>query len=337
MQIFQSYQTLNHLHPDLAPAVVGIGNFDGVHCGHQVLIKKVVEYSEKYQLKPSILTFSPHPLRLFKGDQGPQQLYSVPDREQLLQRMGIDFILTQHFDRTFAALSPHDFVKQVLVDAMKAKHVIVGYDFAFGARRSGRHQDLIQIAAQYGVTVDVVEAQTSSVTSAQRPFSSTWIRELITNGEIESATKALGRPYHIRASVSPGLKRGRELGFPTANLKISSEMCPSPSVYAAWIDWGQKPQKAVVSIGSNPTFSEVLRPSSKQQWSVEAHILQPDFDGSVEIYDREVILWFTHRLRSMIRFPNITQLINQIKTDCEAARNVLGQSAQPLWPSIQPE
>lgn len=334
MQIFQSYQNLNHLHPGLAPAVVGIGNFDGVHCGHQVLIDKVVQYASMTHLRPSILTFSPHPLRLFKGDQGPRQLYSIRDREHLLQQMGIDFILTQHFDRVFASLSPHDFVKTVLVDAMKAQHVIVGYDFAFGSKRSGRHQDLIKIAAQYGVSVDVIEAQTSSDSPTERPFSSTWIRELITKGELASATKALGRLYHIRATVSQGLKRGRELGFPTANLKLSSEMCPGPGVYAAWMDWGQNPQRAVVSIGSNPTFSKVHRPSLNQQWSVEAHILQPDFEGHINIYDQEVILWFSHHLRPMIRFSEIDDLITQIQKDCETARHLITQSSQPSWPSF---
>jgi riboflavin kinase / FMN adenylyltransferase len=332
MSLFHSYHDLKEHRIDHESTIVGIGNFDGVHCGHQTLIERVVQSSNTTRRRPSILTFSPHPLRFFKGAQGPRQLYSVMDREDLLSHLGIQLILTQHFTNHFAQLSPHDFVKEVLIDSMHANQIIVGYDFAFGAKRSGRQKDLIEIAGQYGASVEIIEAQTSLDSSLSRPYSSTWIRELVSAGEIGSANKALGRSYHIRALVTQGLQRGRTLGFPTANLKLYSELCPGPGVYAAWLDWGQGPQKSVVSIGSNPTFEKVHRPSMEQEWSVEAHILHPEFSGDIDIYHQEITLWFTHRLRKMIRFATVEDLIAQIKNDCLDTRRVLKQCSQPSWP-----
>lgn len=344
MQFFQSYQDLKKHIKQEKSTVVGIGNFDGVHYGHQALINKVLKLAEQESLQASILTFSPHPLRFFKGDQGPRQVYSLQDRIDLLSHLGIKLILAQDFDLSFASLSPSAFVKDVLIDALKSAHIIVGYDFAFGARRSGTHADLIEFAQEYGAQVHIIEAQESPNHSQNRAYSSTWIRELITAGEVSKAELALGRPYHIRARVVQGLKRGRKLGFPTANLELHSELCPQAGVYTAWLDWGQGPQASVVSVGSNPTFKKAHLPKTHQQWSVEVHVLQdqdedqtnpvtkPELD--LNLYDREVCLWFVSLLRAQQRFADSQALVQQITADCKATKDLLETQKKPIWPKM---
>lgn len=320
MSTFHTYQEIDIASLDSEGSVVGIGNFDGVHQGHLALINAVVKKSLETGLNASILTFDPHPLRFFKGARGPLQLYSSQDRESLLAQLGIQVVLTQQFDLSFGSLSPQAFVEEVLVKSLRAAHVVVGYDFAFGAQRAGTHQDLLRLSQDHGFHVEVIEAQRSIGEGEDRPFSSTWIRELVSSGEVERAAEALGRPYHVRGDVIRGLQRGRSLGFPTANLHLSSELCPAPGVYGGWLDWGSGPQKSVISIGNNPTFNDAHIPDNHQRWSVEVHVLQPDFPREVELYGRGVTLWFSGRLREMIRFSNIEQLIEQITQDCQHAR-----------------
>ena len=337
MRHFLSYQEIKQIQSEYERTVVGIGNFDGLHRGHQALLHAVLDLSHFQKLIPSILTFDPHPLRFFRGSQGPRQIYSAIDRQMLLNSLGIELTLTQKFTHDFASLSPHDFVKEVLVDAFQAKYVVVGYDFAFGAKRAGTLDDLIEFGRIYDFNVKVIEAQIPEQDhfprqTDQRPFSSTWIRELIINGDVDIVTQALGRPYHLRAKVVRGLQRGRKLGFPTANLELTSELCPSPGVYAGWLDWEQGPKPAVISIGSNPTFDQAHLPSSHQKWSVEVHVLDVIHPQELNLYEQEVALWFTKRLRDMERFSTVEALIAQIKSDCEQATNALLSEGPPTWP-----
>ena len=337
MRLFRSYQSLKSHTVKARSTVVGIGNFDGVHQGHQALINMVIAIAKKENLRSSVLTFSPHPLRFFKGEQGPKQVYSLQDRIDLLKSLGIELILAQIFDLAFASLSPSAFVKDVLIDALQSAHIVVGYDFAFGARRSGTLEDLIQLAQSYGAQVHIIEAQQSPIHHEKRPYSSTWIRELITEGKVIEAQQALGRPYHMRARVVRGLQRGRKLGFPTANLELSSELCPQAGVYTAWLDWGLGPHMSVVSVGSNPTFKET-RQLGQQQWSVEVHVLETALDlghnrkVTLDLYDREVCLWFVRSLRAQKRFSSPQDLIKQIQEDCHSTLVDLEQVRAPQWP-----
>ena len=337
MRLFRSYQSLKNHIAKAQPTVVGIGNFDGVHQGHQALINMVIAIAEKENLSSSVLTFSPHPLRFFKGEQGPKQVYSLQDRIDLLRSLGIELVLAQIFDLAFASLSPSAFVKDVLIDALQSAHIVVGYDFAFGARRSGTLEDLIKLAQSYGAQVHIIEAQQSPIHKEKRPYSSTWIRELITEGKVTEAQQALGRPYHMRARVVRGLQRGRKLGFPTANLELSSELCPQAGVYTAWLDWGLGPQMSVVSVGSNPTFRET-RQLGQQRWSVEVHVLEAalnsahDLNVTLDIYDREVCLWFIRPLRAQKRFSGPQDLVKQIQEDCQSTLSDLEHALAPQWP-----
>ena len=201
---------------------------------------------------------------------------------------------------------------------LNASVVVVGYDFAFGSRRAGTIEDLVELGREFGFDVKVIEAQISRSNETARAFSSTWIRELIAAGETEEAAVALGRAYHVRATVVKGKQRGRTLGFPTANLALSSELCPKPGVYAGWLDWGQGAAPSVVSVGLNPTFTDAHIPQSGQRWSVEVHVLERD-DAKLTLYDLPVILWFGEKIREMRRFESVVELREQISLDCQAA------------------
>ena len=352
MQIFHHYSSL-----ELDEStVVGIGNFDGLHKGHLALINQVLEQARSRNLKSAVLTFSPHPMRFFKGAQGPQSIYSTQDRLSLLEALQIDVTLLQEFNRDFAQLSPQSFVNEVLIKALKAKIIVVGYDFAFGHKRSGRVHDLNTLAQQSGAKVDIIDAQNWETQSLQNTafstletdlsypsnlkqhlsnspvFSSTWIRTLLKEGQVELAEMALGRPYHIRGQVCHGHKRGRAIGFPTANLAVSSEICPQPGVYAGWLDWGSSPHKAIISIGTNPTFQTQHRLHHHQPWSIEAHVLG-EFDPPLDLYNKTCCLWFNRLLRQPVRFDDLNSLTQQIKEDCLHAHTVLNEIPSPIWPS----
>ena len=335
-----------------ARSVVVIGNLDGLHLGHQSLIALAATLASQGGAALCALTFDPHPARYFasraqEGRRAPPMLYSVEDKLSLLARLGVKRALCQRFDATFAALSPEDFVGAVLCDALRACAVVVGEDFAFGAQRSGRVEDLRRLCGERGVEVRVappLRAPTGEI------YSSTWARALVAEGQVEGARQVLGRPYHLRGEVARGYQRGRSLGFPTANLALHSDLCPAAGVYAGWLDWGEGPAPCVVSVGENPTFNEPHRLAGQQRWSVEAHALLSrcgfERHQPLDLYGREVILWFEGRLRDMLRFEGVEALRAQIALDCEAALSRLGLAgegvgvregcAPPAWPSAPP-
>jgi riboflavin kinase/FMN adenylyltransferase len=311
-----------------------------------------------------VLSFDPHPLRFFRRAPNPKLIYSIEDRVSLLNHVGIEHVLLQHFDEAFAALSPKDFVERVLIESLRAQHVVIGHDFAFGARRSGTVTDLFDLCARHSVSVEVIEAQLAPEHRGDdhktRPLSSSWIRESLTDGHVKEAAQYLGRPYHLRGVVRRGHQRGRQLGFPTANLELSSEISPRPSVYAGWLSWGEGPKPAVISVGNNPTFHHDHKLIDQQPWSVEVHVLPYErTSGSelptssdktpvniastqvssasptwLELYDLPVSLWFVDHIRDMISFQNIEDLKTQIKIDCDIARQRLDRSTIPVWPLI---
>lgn len=313
------------------PQVVVIGNFDGLHRGHQALLKRAQAHAERLGAACCVLTFEPHPSRFFGRDE-PKVIYSLQDKRALLEELGVERALFQRFEASFAGLSPRAFVEEVLVKALKARVVVVGYDFAFGARRAGRVSDLQEMCAAWGVEVDVIKAQAH--VEGERAYSSTWVRSLIKEGALEELEGVLTRPYHVRGVVARGYQRGRALGFPTANLALESELCPPPSVYAGWLEWGEGPQPAVLSVGDNPTFSDPHLLAHKQPWSVEVHVIRPAEAPPLDLYERPVVLWFTQRLREMRRFEGLEALKEQIGHDRDAASALLARSTPPTWPSL---
>lgn len=314
--------------PTQGPHVVVIGNFDGLHRGHQALLERAYEVSTRLQITRCILTFDPHPSRFFGRDE-PKSLYSSSDKLSLLKALGVEATLHQTFDHTFASLSPQAFVEEVLVGGLNAQAVIVGYDFAFGTKRSGKAQDLIELCAPFGIEVDMINPQCHQ--TIDHAYSSTWIRSLIKEGKLTLATEALTRPYHLRGIVVHGYQRGRTLGFPTANLALSSELCPAPGVYSGWLDWGIGPHPCVFSVGENPTFQEPHLLAQQQEWSIEVHVISEASD-QLELYEKHVILWCHRKIRDMKRFDDLESLKNQIALDRKQALETLHAAQVPTWP-----
>lgn len=316
MRVFGDYQGVQGLSDG---SVVTIGNFDGVHRGHQALVRRVLDYAVESGCAPAILTFDPHPVRVLAPDLAPPLICEAADKTHLLDRLGVHTMLSQRFDRSFAAQSPDAFVRAVLVDALQARHVIVGYDFTFGARRAGTTAHLTALGAQLGFSVEIIEAQS---VGDGLVASSSKVREFVMQGRMDGASLVLGRDYHVNGVVVRGAQRGRKLGFPTANLAVSNELLPQRGVYAGWLDWGNGPTPAVINLGFNPTFSD------GDQATVEAHVIG---GHELALYDLSCRLFFSKRLRAEKKFDGVDALVAQIRRDTDAAAALLTDRAPPVW------
>ena len=308
MQRFTDYRQMT----GITGTAIAVGNFDGVHLGHRHLIELARTEGVRSNLIPGVLTFEPHPVRVLAPHVDLQLICSVEERLQLLEDFGVELVLAQHFDRAFAALDPVEFIEKVLVSALGVQHLIVGYDFGFGARRSGNVELLKTHGRRLGFNVHVVSAVTDE---AGLVASSSRIRTLLQSGDIATANQVLGRAFCLSGVVVHGAQRGRELGFPTANLKVSTEVRPRIGVYAGRLDWGAGPMDAVVNIGKNPTFGE------RQEQTVEAHVLG---GGDYDLYGKACRLTLIQRLRDERVFDGAEALKSQIERDIETALGYLG-------------
>jgi riboflavin kinase/FMN adenylyltransferase len=297
---------------DFGPSAVTIGKFDGVHSGHRRVIGELREIAAEQSLLSTVVTFDRHPLTLLKPEIAPAPLVSFAQKVELLGSLGVDATLVLTFDKELSQRSPQNFVQSILVDALHAKVVLVGSDFRFGARGAGDITLLREMGTDLGFEVRVVDDVRST---EGRRASSTWIRELLAEGRVSEAGELLGYPPCVRAIVVHGEKRGRELGYPTANLAPSPEgLIPADGVYAAWATIGEDRFPAAVSVGNNPTFDGV--PEKR----VEAHLLDQDLD----LYGRTIEIAFVEYVRGMVKFTNIDGLIAQMDDDTERVRAVLG-------------
>lgn len=298
--------------PDgLPPSVVAIGKFDGVHSGHRAVIRELRRIAEERGLASAVVTFDRHPLALLAPEKCPPSLVGLDQKLDLLAETGIDTALVLTFDRATAGLSPDEFVRRILVGGLNAQVVLVGSDFRFGAGNSGTVATLQSLGAEYGFDVRLIGDVTSG---AGRRVSSTWIRSLLDAGDVSGATELLGRPPSVRGVVVHGAQRGRELGFPTANLAPESEgLIPADGVYAGWLTDAGERYPAAVSVGNNPTFEGV---PAKQ---VEAYVL----DRELDLYDHLVEISFVERIRGMVAYSGREPLIAQIRDDVERTRRIL--------------
>ena len=309
MMIFDS---LDAVAPDFGPSAVTIGKFDGVHSGHRRIIAELREIAAEQSLLTAVVTFDRHPLMLLKPEIAPAPLVSLEQKVELIGSLGVDATLVLTFDQQLSQLPPEDFVRSILVDTLHAKVLLVGSDFRFGARGAGDITLLRSMGEQLGFTVRVIEDVRAT---DGRRASSTWIRELLAEGRVAEAGELRGYPPCVRAIVVHGEKRGRELGYPTANLAPSPEgLIPADGVYAAWATIGEDRFPAAVSVGNNPTFDGV--PEKR----VEAHLLDQDLD----LYGRTIEIAFVEYVRGMVKFTNIDGLIAQMDDDTERVRDVLG-------------
>ena len=303
------------------PSVVAIGKFDGVHAGHRAVLERARVDAATGDARVVAVTFDRNPLSVLRPELCPEELIGVTQKVQLLAETGIDAALVLHFDEKLASLPARDFVERILVDALGARTVMVGLDFRFGKGGTGNPEVLRELGEELGFRVDVVDDVRSIDTD--RRVSSTWIRELLTAGEVESAAKLLGRPASVWGEVVHGHKRGRELGFPTANLSPELEgFIPADGVYAGWLVDEGSPMRlrsgtrfpAAISVGSNPTFDDV---TARQ---VEAYVLD---ETDLDLYGHSVEVQFVARVRGMVAFEDVPALIAQMTDDVATVRRRL--------------
>ncbi len=314
MRVFEG---LDAVPPGFGPSAVTIGKFDGVHPGHRAVINELKSVAATDGLVSTVVTFDRNPLRILAPEKCPDSLVSNAKKLELLEAAGVDATLVLEFDRAFSEQPPEDFVRSVLVDALQARVVFVGADFRFGVRGSGNVELLDRLGKQHGFEVRHIPEVTASGTRARRA-SSTWIRELLTNGEVATAAEQLGRLHSIRGAVVHGEERGRELGYPTANLSPDLEgFIPRDGVYAAWATVPAGRFGAAVSIGNNPTFEGV------PQKQVEAHLL----DQHLDLYGQTIELEFVEYVRPMNRFESAAALATQMHADEEQIREILAVPA----------
>jgi riboflavin kinase/FMN adenylyltransferase len=294
-------------------SVVTIGVFDGVHMGHQATIGHAVKRAKEKGLPSLVLTFDPHPSEVVRPGTHPAVLTGQLRKAELIEQLGVDVLCVQPFTLDFSRLSAEQFVHDMLVERMHTALVVVGENFRFGHKQAGDVELLTKLGRTFGFAVE----PSPLVTSDGVIFSSTYVRACIDAGDVAAAAEVLGRPHRVEGVVVRGDQRGRQIGFPTANLMTARfTAIPGDGVYAAWLVRGTQKLPAAVSIGTNPTFSG-------QERRVEAHVL--DFDG--DLYGERVALDFVSHLRQQLKFTNVDDLVRAIEDDVERTRVVLGVSA----------
>ena len=291
----------------ISGAIVAIGIFDGVHLGHQAILTRAREVSNGCGV--IALTFDPHPMQIFAPDKAPTMLVSLERRVELLKEYGADAVVVADFDKDFAAKSPNDFVSEVLVRHLQITGVVVGANFTYGRKASGRVGDLIRSGKLLGFRAEEVGLQSIE----GEVVSSTRIRRAVSDGDVELARKLLTRPHRLEGVVVHGEKRGREIGYPTANLGYSTAFnsVPADGVYAGWLQVEGIRWPSAISIGTNPTFA------GERSSQVEAYALD---QVGLDLYDRPATIDFGWRLRETVKFDGLEPLLVQMKKDCDQAR-----------------
>jgi riboflavin kinase/FMN adenylyltransferase len=285
--------------------VIAIGIFDGVHAGHQQIIDIA-----KHQGDVTVMTFDPHPASVIAPERTPTQLVNIKDRIQLLKKAGATAVEVVNFNKEFSQLSPDQFIEDILVGRFAAEHVVIGENFNFGYKAQGTPKYLSEVGPKYGFGVSIVKLQEDRGST----ISSSRIRNLIIDGQIDRANELLTRNFYLKGLVIHGEKRGREIGYPTANIGLSSlATIPADGVYAGWLSVGANRWPAAISIGTNPTFPGV------RGRQVEAYALD---QVGLELYDQEGKIEFGYRLRDTLKFDGLAPLLEQMKKDCDKAREL---------------
>ncbi len=294
---------------ELAGSAVALGNFDGVHLGHQALFSEARRHAP-----PVALTFNPHPGKVLQPDLAPKLITLLPRKLELFEGYGLTAAVVQPFNREYAR-TPAAAFEESLLDVLGARHLVVGSDFTYGVARSGTVATLREAAAKRGAQVHVVAPVTVDGVVA----SSSRVREYILEGRVAAAQRLLGRPFDLDGTVVPGAGRGRGIGFPTANVDTQNELRPAPGVYAIRVCIKGEPKgpwlPGAANIGVKPTFGGSVV-------TIEAHLL--DFQG--DLYGKELRVQFLERLRPEQRFGSVAELVGQIKRDVEAARTVIARA-----------
>jgi len=310
----------------LQGTVLTIGNFDGRHLGHRELIRRTLDLAQQKRAESAVLTFEPHPLMALRPELGLKRLYDPEDRREQMQAMGVDLLVVEPFSREFSQLAPDRFFAEIIVRAFSPRALVVGYDFSFGANRSGGTDFLRERCAAAGIEFEVVPP----VHVGAGVVSSTRIRQALSEGEAEAARAMLGRPYSLRGRVKKGAGRGRSIGIPTANLDLTVECPLRRGVYVAWAKLRGRREAALVNIGRNPTFNDgsalhveahlpEFSPETSEQGSVKASASSVSVKASdpraQDLYGEILQLEFIARLRDEEKFSGVEALVDQIRLD----------------------
>lgn len=304
-------RSLSRLTPPPGGTVVTIGNFDGVHLGHREIFRRVVGEARRRRAAAAVITFEPHPLRLLAPDKAPPRINTPVEKVRLIRASCIDLLLILPFTRRLAALSAASFVEDILVGRLGVRHLVIGYDYAFGRNREGDADFLARAAQRRGFTLEVLEP----LKAGAEVYSSTRIRQTLQRGDVAGVVGVLGRHFTLDGRVAGGDGRGRQLGFPTANLVTAKELLPSAGVYAVRVRHGRRLYDGVVNLGVRPTFAGAGA-------SLEIHLL--DFSG--DLYGSRLRLYFVERLRDERRFASIEALQAAIRDDIANARMILANT-----------
>lgn len=315
---------------DFGPSVVTFGNFDGVHRGHQQVLSQLIRIARLNHAKAVAITFDPHPAQVHRPESAPELIMGLEDKLVALGELGLDAVLVMKYSLELASLTAEEFVANILVGSLKASHVVIGHDARFGRGNSGDLDTMQELGKKLGFEVLVISefgsegfplhGDVHDGGSKDRRCSSTWVREALREGDVATAAAVLGRPHRMRGEVVHGAARGRDLGFPTANLASdSSGYIPADGIYAGWlVDQAGTRWPAAISVGSNPTFDGVSR-------QVEAHVIDrpeeavEDFD----LYGQTVVVEFVARLRGMVAYRGPEALVDQMRLDVVQAHNIL--------------
>jgi riboflavin kinase/FMN adenylyltransferase len=309
----QRWRGLEEVPDDWGRSVVTIGSFDGVHRGHQLIIGRAVERARAEGASSVVVTFDPHPSEVVRPGSHPPLLAPHHRRAELMGELGVDAVLVLPFTLAFSQLSPEDFVRQVLVDALHAAVVVEGPNFRFGHRASGDVALLELLGERYGYAVDLLDLTVHGSLGESTPFSSTLARRLVAEGDVAGAAEVLGRPHRVEGTVVRGAQRGRELGYPTANVEtLPHTAIPADGVYAGWLTADSELMPAAISVGTNPTFDGTAR-------TVEAYAI--DRVG-LDLYGLHVSVDFLAYLRGMEKFDSIEALLDRMADDVKQAREL---------------
>ena len=311
MRITHGFRSLN------TPHAVTIGNFDGLHLGHQAMLARLQDVARTRGLPSCVLSFEPHPREFFAPEQAPARLSSLREKAECLQRLGIDRLHVFRFDRAFSALSAEAFIEQVLGRKLQARYVLVGDDFRYGAKRAGDFALLKKAGETLGFDAEFLP----TVEVAGERASSTAVRQALAAGELEHAARLLGRPYSISGRVVHGDKLGRDIGYPTANIQLKHNRPPLMGIFAVELaGLNGAPLPGVASLGRRPTVK-----SADAVPVLEVHL----FDFNADIYGRRVQVDFLHKLRDEARYPDLDSLVAQIGRDVDNAKQFLAHIKKP--------
>jgi riboflavin kinase/FMN adenylyltransferase len=314
-----TWRSLEEVPTDLGRTVVTIGNFDGVHLGHRHVVARAREVADEVGAAHVVaVTFDPHPIAVLRPEHAPPTLSTIATRVELLEKAGADGVLVAPFNRGIAAWTPERFVTEILVDCLGAVAVVVGANFRFGTKASGDVATLEELGERHGfATVGV------PLDGGPQVWSSTYVRNCLAAGDVEGAAEALGRHHTVRGTVVEGDRRGRELGYPTANVPTTGVHAgPADGVYAGWLrrlDGVGEPMPAAISVGTNPTFD------GERERRVESYVLDRD---DLELYGVPVEVSFVARLRGMARFDSVEDLVETMADDVRRARELLGDARE---------